>query len=114
MPGRAHEQDTLRNTPADGRKAAGFLEEIDDFLDFVLGFVDARHVLERDHVLALFGDAGAARDGRNAPGRGPIDGEAEQREERRDGGRRAPAERARFRRGNHVDANIPAVQIVDE
>ena len=100
--------------PPMAAKRPGSLQEIDDFLDFVLGFVDARDVLERDHVLALLGDARAARDGRNAPGRGPIDGEGEQREERRDGGRRAPAERARFGRGNHVDANVPAVEIGDE
>ena len=111
---RPDEQDTLRDSPADCRKAPRFLQEIDDFLHFVLGLVDAGHVLERDDVLALLGDAGATRDGRDAAGRGPIDGEAEQRQERRDGGRRAPAERARFGRGNHVDANVPAVQIGDE
>ena len=100
--------------PPIAAKRPGSLQEIDDFLHLVLGLVHAGHVLERDHVLALLGDAGAARDGRDAPGRGPIDGEAEQREECRDGGRGAPTERARFGRGNHVDANVPAVEIVDE
>ena len=63
---RADEQDALRDAPADCREAARLAQEIDDFLDFVLGLVDARHVLERDDVIALLGDARAARDGRNA------------------------------------------------
>ena len=110
----ADEQHALRDPPADGRKAARFLQEVDDLFDFVLGFVDARDVLERDDVIALLGNPRASGDGRNAPGRGPIDGKGEEPEKRRDGGRGAPAERARFGRGDHVDANVPAVEIGDE
>ncbi len=100
--------------PPMAAKRPGSLQEIDDFFDFVLGLVDARHVLERDDVVALLGDARAAGDGRNAAGRGPIDGEGEEREKRRDRGRRAPAERSGLGRGNHVDADVAAVEIGDE
>ena len=75
------EQDALRDAPADGGKATRFAQEVDDLLDFVLGLVDARDVLERDDVIALLGDARAPGDGRNAPGRGPIDGKGEERRE---------------------------------
>ena len=59
-PGRADEQHALRDVPADGREAVRMTEEVDDFLHFVLGLVDAGDVLERDHVLAAFGAPGAA------------------------------------------------------
>ena len=60
-PRRADEQHALRNAPADGGEATRLAQEVDDLLDFVLGLVDAGDVLERDDVLALLGDARAAR-----------------------------------------------------
>ena len=79
---------------ADCHKAIWLAQEIDDFFDFVFGLVDARHVFERDDAIALLGDTRAARDGRNAPGRGPIDSEREERQKRCDRRRRAPTERS--------------------
>ena len=62
------------------REAARLAEEVDDLLDFVLGLVDARDVLERDDLVAPLGDLARARSA-DAPGGRAIDGEAEERRE---------------------------------
>ena len=114
VPGGPTSRTPFGDASADGREATRFLEEVDDLFDLVLGLVDARDVLERDDVIALLGNPRASGDGRNAPGRGPIDGKGEEPEKRRDRGRGAPAERAGFGCGNHVDADVPAVEVGDE
>ena len=105
------EEDALGDPSADRHKATRLTQEIDDFFDFVFGLVDTRDVFERDDAIALLGDTRAARDGRNAPGRGPIDREREEREKRGDRRRRAPAERSGRGGGDHLDANLAAVEI---
>ena len=104
----------LGDASADCHKAIRLAQEIDDFFDFVFGLVDARHVFERDDAIALLGDTRAARDGRNAPGRGPIDSEREERQKRCDRRRRAPTERSGRGGGNHLDANLAPVEIGDK
>ena len=84
---RADEEHALGNPAADSGEPLRLAEEIDDFLDFVLGFVDARDILERDDVAAALGDARARRDRRNLARGRAIHGECEQGEE---GGRRWP------------------------
>ena len=111
MPGGPTRRMPFGDASADRHKATRFAQEIDDFLDFVFGLVDTRHVFERDDAIALLGDTRAARDGRNAPGRGPIDSEREEREKRGDRRRRAPTERSGRGGGNHLDANLAAVEI---
>ena len=110
----ADEEDAFGDASADCHKATWLAQEIDDFFDFVFGLVDARHVFERDDAIALLGDTRAARDGRNAPGRGPIDSEREEREKRCDRRRRAPTERSGRGGGNHLDANLAPVEIGDK
>ena len=46
--GRAREQHAARDSAAQARELLGVLEELDDLADFLLGFLDAGHVLERD------------------------------------------------------------------
>src|SRR6185436_14692436 len=48
---RAHQQDALRDASAELLEFLRFLEELDDLLQLVLGFVDARDVLEGDLLL---------------------------------------------------------------
>ena len=48
---RAHQQDAFRNAAAELLKLLRFLEELDDFLQLFLRFVDARDVLERHFLL---------------------------------------------------------------
>src|SRR4029079_4155133 len=47
---RAHQQHALRNPPAELLELLRLLQELDDFLQFFLGLIDARDVLER-HLL---------------------------------------------------------------
>ena len=48
---RAHEKDALRNAAAELLKLLRFLQELDDFLQLFLRFVNAGDVLERDLLL---------------------------------------------------------------
>jgi hypothetical protein len=48
---RAHQEHALRDAPAELLELLRFLEELDDFLELVLRFVDPRHVLEGDLLL---------------------------------------------------------------
>ena len=48
---RAHQQDALGDPAAELLELLGFLEELDDLLEFFLGFVHPGHVLERDLLL---------------------------------------------------------------
>src|SRR5581483_851851 len=48
---RAHEEDALRDAPAELLELLRLLQELDDLLQLFLRFVDARHVLERDLLL---------------------------------------------------------------
>ena len=50
---RAHHQDALRDPAAEARELLRVLEERDDLLDLVLGFLDAGDVLERHAVLVI-------------------------------------------------------------
>ena len=81
MPGGPTSSTPFGMRPPMAAEAPRLAEEVDDLLDLVLRLVDAGDVLERDDVIAVLGDARAARDGRDASGRGPVDGEAEQRQE---------------------------------
>ena len=58
---RADEQHAFRNAAANRGEPARFLEEVDDLLDFVFGFVHACHILEGHEVVASLGDAGPGR-----------------------------------------------------
>jgi len=46
--GGTDQQDALGNLAAQTLELLGILKEFDDFLEFLLGFVDARHILEGD------------------------------------------------------------------
>jgi hypothetical protein len=58
--GRADQQDSLGDAGAEPAVDLRLLEEGDDFFEFVLGFVDAGHVVERHLDFALHEDFGAA------------------------------------------------------
>jgi hypothetical protein len=49
--GRPHQQDPLRDPPAELLESLRLLEELDDLLQFLLGLVHAGHVLEGDLLL---------------------------------------------------------------
>ena len=111
--GRADEQNAFGNVSADCREPIGVAKEVDDFLHLVLGFVDARDVLEGDHAIAALGDACSARIW-NPAGRGPIHREADQAKERGDGENHAVAERLRVVERTDFDPDVFLDEIVDE
>ena len=53
VPGRPHHEHTLRDLAAKFLELAGIFQEVDDFDDFLLGLLDARHVGEGDVDLIL-------------------------------------------------------------
>jgi hypothetical protein len=112
--GRPDQQHTTRDPAANCRKPARFLQEIDDFLDFVLGLVHARDVLEGDHVVATLRDAGPARHRRNPPGSRAVHREAEQCEERRGGAHRGPTQGSRLTRRLDLHAYAAVHHVGDE
>jgi hypothetical protein len=57
---RSHQQHAARDARAELIELLGVLQELDNFLQFGLGFVDAGHVLERDDGLVAEEHAGAA------------------------------------------------------
>ena len=57
QPGLAHQQHAARNPPAEALELPRVLEELDDLVDFLLGLVDAGHVVERDVGVLLGGHA---------------------------------------------------------
>src|SRR5262249_19945671 len=57
---RADDQNPFGDASAEARKLLRVLEEGDDLLDLVLGFLDPGHVVERDLVLVLVEELGAA------------------------------------------------------
>ena len=59
-PRRANEQHALGDTRTERGEFLGVLEEFDDFLQLLLGFLDAGHVLERDGRLVAHEHPGAA------------------------------------------------------
>ena len=58
--GRAHQQDALGDARAERRELLGVLEELDDFSELLLRFIDSRHVVEGDSHLAAGEEARAA------------------------------------------------------
>ncbi len=58
--GRTDQQHTARNAPAEPLEFSGIAQELDDLLEVLLGFVDARHVLERDATVGFRQQLGAA------------------------------------------------------
>ena len=58
--GRTDQQHAARNAPAEPLEFSGIAQELDDLLEVLLGFVDARHVLERDATMGFRQQLGAA------------------------------------------------------
>ena len=57
--GRANEQRALRNLAAQSAETARILQEVDDFLQFLAGFVDAGHVVKGHAAFLLHQQLGA-------------------------------------------------------
>jgi hypothetical protein len=107
---RADEEHALGDAAADRREPLRAAQEVDDFLDLVLGLVHARDVLERDDLVAALGELHAP--GRvDAPGRSAVHREAEERDERDGDDERGPAQRPRLGRRHDVDLHTAARQI---
>ena len=103
---RPDEQHALRDAAADRREAPRLAKEVDDLLHFLLGFVDAGDVVERDRASprgsasrVLLSSAGMR------PDRHAIEREAEHADERQAQQQRAVAVGGWLRRGSHVDAD---------
>jgi hypothetical protein len=53
--GRANHQHTFRNLPTEALKLGGVPQEVNDFADLLLGFLDACHIAER-HIDLIFAE----------------------------------------------------------
>ncbi len=117
MPGRADEQHTLRNSPADARVLLRGLQELDDLPELLFGLVDARDVAKpHDHV--VFGvDLRAAAGERHHATLGtahPPEEEAPERDEEDE--RNDPAEDLADPAARHLAGVLDAVclEILDQ
>ena len=111
---RADEQHPFRDPSADRLEAAGVAQEIDELFHFFLGFVDARHVLERHGHRFRIGLAHLALERGDAARCDPIHHHAERRDEPDAEHGRDVVVGGRFRERLHIDPDVFAREIGDE
>ena len=111
---RADEQDAARHTSANGRETLRILEKVDDFLDFILRFVNTCHVGKR-HRDELGIDGAGPLERRHAACDGAEQREtrkAEQQQTERDCA--ITARRARILNGLHIEVDATLRKICHE